>query len=132
MFGEDQIAEQLAATREVLARAPASARAQTEPIATEAADGRIKITLGTDGRFERIKMSLSALKDGPEALVEQLKLGLNDALDQRAAMTDTGEPVPDMEAVNEKLADLQDASLRQFQDMRSSISGLMRGLNGSR
>ncbi|WP_168801686.1 YbaB/EbfC family nucleoid-associated protein [Glycomyces buryatensis] len=132
MFGEEQIAQQLAATRETLSQGPTSAGAQTEPIKTEAADGRIKITLGTDGRFEPIKMTLSALKDGPEALVEQLKLGLNDALDQRTEMIGAPAPVADPEAMNQRLAGLQDASLRQFQDMSASIGEVMSKLNGGR
>lgn len=132
MFGEDQIGQQLAEVREMLAKAPGTAGDQAEPILTEAADGRIKITLGTDGRFERIKMTLSALKDGPEALVEQLKLGLNDALDQRATMTAVDGPVLDMEAVNQKVAEIQDASLRQFQDMSASIREVMAKLDGRR
>jgi hypothetical protein len=132
MFGENHIGEQLAGLRDALAQAPGALGAQAEPIKTEASDGRIKITLGTDGRFESIRMTLSALRDGPEALVEQLKLGLNEALDQRTAMIDAPAPVADPEAMNRKLADLQDASLRQFQSMNASISEVMAKLNGGR
>ncbi|SDE16835.1 hypothetical protein [Glycomyces harbinensis] len=132
MFGEDLVGQQLAEVRDLLAKAPGTPGEQAEPILTEAADGRIKITLGTDGRFERIKMTLSALKDGPDALVEQLKLGLNDALDQRAAATAVAAPELDMETVNEKVAELQDASLRQFQVMTASIREVMAKLDARR
>ncbi|WP_026932262.1 hypothetical protein [Glycomyces tenuis] len=132
MFGEDQIGQQLADLRATYSQRPESLGGQTEPIMTEAADGRIKITLGTDGRFERIKMSLSALKDGPEVLVEDLKSGLNEALDQRRELTVAGGPAPDMGAMNEKFAQMQDASLRQFQAMNDSIGALMSKLQGGR
>ncbi|GAA1695129.1 hypothetical protein GCM10009830_48710 [Glycomyces endophyticus] len=132
MFGEDRIAEQLSHVRERLAQRAESPGAQAEPILTEASDGRIKVTLGTDGRFERIKMTLSALKDGPEALVQQLTLAVNDALDQRAAQTGPTGPAPDMAAMNEEVARMQDASVRQFQDMSASISDLMTKLYGGR
>lgn len=132
MFGEDQIAQQLARTREILAQGPGSPAGQSEPILTEAAEGRIKVTLGADGRFERIKMSLSAMKDGPEALLEQLRIAVNDALDQRAELTAVPVPVPDMAAVNERAARLQDASLRQFKDMDAAVGDLMARIHGGR
>ncbi|RRR98135.1 hypothetical protein [Glycomyces terrestris] len=132
MFGEDRIGEQLAQVREALAQAAAQPGAQTEPILTEASGGRIQVTLGTDGRFERIKMTLSALKDGPEALVEQLTLAVNDAIDQRAALTAAPGPAPDMAAVNEQAARMQEASLRQFQAMDAAIGDLMTRLYGGR
>lgn len=132
MFGEDQIAQQLAQTRETLARAPGSPGAQSEPILTEAADGRIKVALGTDGRFERIKMTLSALKDGPEALLEQLTLAVNDALDQRAELTAVPVPVTDMAAMNEQVSRMQDASLQQFKDMDGAVRELMAKIHGGR
>nr|BFF23612.1 hypothetical protein GCM10025732_15770 [Glycomyces mayteni] len=64
MFGEDLVAQQLSQARDAVAGGPGGAGAQGEPIVAEAAEGRIKVTLGADGRFERIKMTLSALKDG--------------------------------------------------------------------
>ncbi|WP_030156562.1 hypothetical protein [Glycomyces sp. NRRL B-16210] len=132
MFGEDQLAQQLAQTRETLSHGPDSPGGQSEPILTEAADGRIKVTLGTDGRFERIKMTLSALKDGPEALVEQLTLAVNTALDQRSELTATDAPAPDMQAVNAQMARLQDASLQQFKDMHAAVGELMSKVHGGR
>jgi len=99
---------------------------------TEAADGRIKVTLGTDGRFERIKMTLSALRDGPEALVEQLTLAVNDALDQRSATTAAPDPVPDPVEMNERVARIQDASIRQFKEMDATVGGLLARLHGGR
>jgi hypothetical protein len=132
MFGEDQIAQQIARARETLAQGPGSPGGQSEPILTEGAEGRIKVTLGTDGRFERIKMSLSALKDGPEALVEQLTLAVNNALDQRTELTAANVPAPDMEAMNEQVARMQDASLQQFKDMDAAVRDLMAKLHGGK
>ncbi|MEU6250130.1 hypothetical protein [Glycomyces sp. NPDC047010] len=130
MFGEDQIAQQLSATRDTLAEAPAAAGGQAGPILTEGADGRIKVTLGADGRFERIKMSLSALKDGPEALLDQLAFALNTALDLRSEQTAVPVPAAGMADVNERVARMQDASLRQFKDMDESVRQLMRQIHG--
>jgi DNA-binding protein YbaB len=132
MFGEDQIAQQLAQTREALSQGPARAGAQSEPILTEAAEGRIKVALGTDGRFERIKMTLSALKDGPEALVEQLTAAVNEALDRRSEQTAVPGPVPDLDAMNEQMTRIQDASLQQFTQMRGAIGDLMNRLDSGR
>ncbi len=132
MFGEDQIAQQLSQTRETLSQGPSPAGAQSEPILTEAADGRIKVTLGADGRFEQIKMTLSALKDGPDALVEQLVLAVNEALDERSKQTAATGPVPDLDAMNEQVARIQDASLQQFTQMRGAIGDLMERLREGR
>jgi len=132
MFGEDQIAQQIAQARETLAQGPDLPGGQSEPILTEAADGRIKVTLGTDGRFERIKMTLSALKDGPEALLEQLTLAVNNALDQRTEQTGASAPALDMESMNEQVARMQDASLQQFKQMDAAVVDLMAKLHGGR
>lgn len=132
MFGEDQIAQQLSAARDTLAQGPGTAGAQTEPIRTEAADGRIKVTLGTDGRFEQVKMTLSALKDGPEALLEQLTLAVNTAIDLRGEQTAVPVPAPDPGEMNERIARMQDAAIRQFKDMDASIGQLMRQIHGGR
>ncbi|MEU5870303.1 hypothetical protein AB0A73_01930 [Glycomyces sp. NPDC047369] len=132
MFGEDQIAQQLSAARDTLAQGPGTAGGQTEPILTEAADGRIKVVLGTDGRFEQIKMTLSALKDGPEALLEQLTLALNTAIDRRGEQTTVPVPAPDMAEMNERIAQMQDASLQQFKDMDASVRQLMDRMYGGR
>jgi DNA-binding protein YbaB len=132
MFGEDQIAQQLSQVRETVSQGPGPAGAQSEPILTEAADGRIKVTLGTDGRFERIKMTLSALKDGPDALVEELKNAVNEALDQRSAATTYTGPVPDPAAMHERMSRMQDASIQQFAQINASVRDLMARLEGGR
>jgi hypothetical protein len=77
-------------------------------------------------------MSLSALKDGPEALVEQLTLAVNNALDQRTELTAANVPAPDMEAMNEQVARMQDASLQQFKDMDAAVRDLMAKLHGGK
>lgn len=132
MFGEDQIAQQLSQAREAVSQGPGPAGAQSGPILTEAADGRIKVTLGADGRFERIKMTLSALKNGPDALVEELKNAVNEALDQRSAATAYTGPVPDQAAMNERMSRMQDASIQQFAQINSAVRDLMARLERGR
>lgn len=133
MFGEDQIAQQLADTRAALAQASASpGAARAEPVTAEAAEGRIGVTIGTEGRVEEVKVDPKALREGSEYLAEQLKLAVNDALDQRSRMFGTDEPVPDTDAINESVAQIQDSSLRQFQAMSASISQVMAKLNGGK
>ncbi|MEU6246238.1 hypothetical protein [Glycomyces sp. NPDC047010] len=119
------MAQQLSQARDAVAGGPGGTGAQAEPITAEAAEGRIKVTLGADGRFERIKMTLSALKDGPDVLVEELKRAANEALDRHAEETTYTGPVPDQAEMNERMARIQDASLQQFAQMRGEIGDLM-------
>ncbi|MCH7231098.1 YbaB/EbfC family nucleoid-associated protein [Glycomyces sp. L485] len=133
VFGEDQIAQQLADARATLQNAIASPEdSQVEPVTAEAADGRLRVTVGTEGRIERFELDPRVLKEGSEYVAEQLKLAVNEALDQRAEALGTDEPVPDLEAVNDSVAEIQDRSLRQFQAMSASISEVMGKLHGGR
>ncbi|GAB3992558.1 hypothetical protein GCM10029992_01990 [Glycomyces albus] len=130
MFGEDQIARQLADARETLRTARQSTEdTRSEPVTAESADGRIRVTIGTDGRVTDFVIDPRLLREGSEVLADELKRAVNAALDERAEATQTDEPVPDLEAIDESIADIQDRSLRQFQAMSASISEVMAKLN---
>jgi hypothetical protein len=109
MFGEDAIAQQLADARATLSTAIKSPEAgQVEPVTVEGADGLLRVTVGVEGRI-----------DGFE-------------FDPRIMRIGTDEPVPDLEAINESVAEIQDRSLRQFQAMSASISEVMAKIHGGK
>lgn len=136
MFGEDAIERQLADTRAMLGSAARPAEGeQAEPIMVGGGIGQggketMELTLGTDGRVERFHMRYSALHLGSDVLGEEIKRMVNAALDARAEQVGTDEPVPDLDAINESVAEIQDRSLRQFQAMTAQISDVMAKLNG--
>jgi len=57
---------------------------------------------------------------------------VNEALGKRAAMVTAADAVPDLDAINESLAAVQDAGVRQLQAFSASISQVMAklGRNG--
>ncbi|MCC3764185.1 hypothetical protein K3N28_14040 [Glycomyces sp. TRM65418] len=133
MFGEDAIAQQLADARAALSKAVQSPEAaQVEPVTVEGADGLLSVTIGVEGRVDRLDMDPRVMRLGSEAVAEELKRIVNAALDERAEAMGTDEPVPDLEAINESVAEIQDRSLRQFQAMSASISEVMAKLHGGR
>lgn len=126
MTGEDGFARRLAEARAALARTTAAPEeAQHAPVTAEAANGRISVTLGTDGRVSEILVAPRAVKEGTDYIAEHVLIALNDALDQRAAAAGTDERVPDLEAVGESLAAVQDAGVRRLQEMTASIDKVM-------
>ncbi|THV30175.1 YbaB/EbfC family nucleoid-associated protein [Glycomyces paridis] len=131
MFGEDAIAQQLADARSALDDVRRQQDHQIEPVTAASADGRIKITLGADGRVERVEfVEVRVLKEGTEFLEEELRSTVNAALDARAASLGTAEAVPDLEAIGEAVAKIQDQGLRQMQEMSAQISTVMKKLQG--
>lgn len=130
MAGEDEFRQRLAQARAALAEAAASPEeGRVAPVTAEAAKGRISLTLGTDGRVERIIVDPKAVKEGTDYIAEHVLAALNDALDQRAAMTAAEDRVPDLESVNESLAAVQDAGVRRLQAMSASIAEVLGKLN---
>lgn len=126
MFGEDKIAEQLAAARaELSAAAQAQAVAPPEPVTVENEKGRIRITVGTDGRLSEFMVSARAIRDGSDDLGPELMRLVNEALDKHREHTVTDEPVPDLGAINERFAEMQDRSLRNFAAMSQQITETM-------
>ncbi len=131
MFGEDAIAQQLSEARAALSNAAKSPEAkQVEPVTVDAAEGGIRVTVDPEGRVDRFELDPRVLREGSDYVAEELKRAVNTALDQRAEALGTEEPVPDLEAINESVAEIQDRSLRQFQAMSASIREVMTKLHG--
>jgi hypothetical protein len=133
MFGEDAIAQQLADARATLSSAIKSPEAnQVEPVVVEGVDGLLRLTLGTEGRVDKFEFDPRVMRVGSEVLFEEIKRMINAAMDERAQAMGTDEPVPDLDAINESVAEIQDRSLRQFQAMSASISEVMAKIHGGK
>ncbi|MEV3939048.1 YbaB/EbfC family nucleoid-associated protein [Glycomyces sp. NPDC049804] len=132
MFGEDAIAQQLAEARSQLDVVRQTQQDhQVPPVTAEAADGRIKVTLGANGRVERFEFTeVRVLKEGTEFLEEALRDAVNAALDARAESLATDTAAPDLEAIGEAVAQLQDQGLAQMRAMTTQISAVMKKLQG--
>ncbi|MDA1361751.1 YbaB/EbfC family nucleoid-associated protein [Glycomyces luteolus] len=132
MFGEDAIAQQLAEARSQLdVVRQTQQNHQVPPVTAEAADGRIKITLGANGRVERFEFTeVRVLKEGTEYLEEELCNLVNAALDARAESLSADTAAPDLEAIGEAVAKLQDQGLAQMRAMSTQISAVMKKLQG--
>jgi DNA-binding protein YbaB len=132
MFGEDAIAQQLAEARSQLdVVRQAQQDHQVSPVTAEAADGRIKITLGADGRVERFEFTeVRVLKEGTEFLEEELAKVVNAALDARAESLSADTAAPDLEAIGEAVAKIQDQGIAQMRAMSTQISAVMKKLQG--
>jgi DNA-binding protein YbaB len=129
MSGEE-FAQRLGEARAALAATTAAPEeSQAVPVTAEAAKGRIGVTLGVDGRVTEIRLDPKAVKEGTDYIAEQVLAALNDALDQRAAMVGADERVPDLRAVGESLAAVQDSGLQRLQEMTASIEQLVAKLN---
>ncbi|WP_205326722.1 YbaB/EbfC family nucleoid-associated protein [Glycomyces sp. YM15] len=133
MTGEGGFAQELADARAALAKATTSPEGdQAVPVTADAAKGRIKVTLGVDGRVSDINVDPKAVKEGTDYIAEHVLAALNDALDLRAAMVTAEERVPDLGAIGESLSAVQDAGVRQLQAMSESITQVMAKLNGGK
>jgi DNA-binding protein YbaB len=133
MFGEDAIAQQLADARATLSAAIKSPEAnQIEPVTVEGAEGLLRVTVGIEGRIDKFEFDPRVVRLGSEILFDEIKRMVNAALDERAEAIGTDEPVPDLEAINESVAEIQDRSLRQFQAMSASISEVMNKIHGGK
>lgn len=132
MFGEDAIAQQLAEARTQLDVVRQTQQDhQVPPVTAEAADGRIKITLGANGRVERFEFTeVRVLKEGTEYLEEELRNAVNTALDARAESLAHDIATPDLEAIGEAVAKIQDQGLAQMRAMSTQISAVMKKLQG--
>jgi DNA-binding protein YbaB len=132
MFGEDAIAQQLAEARSKLDDVRQHQQGhQVPPVTAEAADGRIKVSLGADGRVERFEFTeVRVLKEGTEFLEEVLREAVNAALDARAEHFAADAAAPDLEAIGDAVAKIQDQGLRQMREMSAQISTVMKKLQG--
>lgn len=130
MFGEDQIAQQLADARSALNDVRQQQQDhQVPPVTAESDDGRIKVTLGADGRVDNFKfVEERVLKEGTEFLEEALRKVVNEALDARAESLTADVPAPDLDALGESIARIQDQGLQRMRDMSAQISTVMKKL----
>ncbi|GAA1695136.1 hypothetical protein GCM10009830_48720 [Glycomyces endophyticus] len=133
MSEANDYAARLAEARAALAEATAAPQEhQAVPVTAESGGGRVRVTLGPDGRVELIEVDPKGFKEGSDFIAEHVRLALNEALDRRAAMTGTGERVPDLAAVDQSIEEIQDAAVPQFQAMSASITQVLAKLNGNR
>ncbi|GAA2273266.1 hypothetical protein GCM10009853_028840 [Glycomyces scopariae] len=133
MSEANDYAARLAGHRAELAQATAApAEHEAVPVTAESGDGHVRVTLGADGRVEYIEVSPRGFREGSDFIAEHVRLALNAALDQRAAMVGTEERVPDLAAVDASLAEVQDAAVPRFGAMSDSITQVLAKLNGNR
>ena len=131
MFGENDLERQLAEARASLSEvAESQAAHQIEPTVAEAAEGAIKVLVGTNGRVESITCDPRVLREGSEYLAAELKTAVNDALDKRAEALQGTEEMPDMAAINDTVTRIQDQGLRQMREMTAGIGDVMKKLQG--
>jgi DNA-binding protein YbaB len=133
MPGQDEIDKDLADARASLTQATASLEEhQARPVTAESAKGLVSVTLGADGRVERINVEPKAFKEGSDFIAEHVQLAMNDALDQRAAMVGTEEPLPDIQAIDGSIAEIQESALARLGAMSASITQVMGKIQGGR
>lgn len=132
VFSESSLEHQLRDARASLREARRTA-VPTQPLESvaEAAEGRIKVTLGTDGRVSAIEINPTVLRAGTDYLATELRAAVNAALDGREDGTQTDEPVPDLASLNATIERLQDDGLRQMREIGATIGDVMRRLHRS-
>ncbi|MEU6074472.1 YbaB/EbfC family nucleoid-associated protein [Micromonospora sp. NPDC047074] len=132
MLGEEALERQLAQTRAALREVSGGAvpRERAESVA-EAADGRIRVTLGGDGRVSAVEIDPRVLREGSEYLADELRQAVNTALDAQDDGAVAAEPMPDLAALNSTIERLQDQGLRQMREISQAVSETMRKLHGS-
>ncbi|WP_433387894.1 YbaB/EbfC family nucleoid-associated protein [Micromonospora sp. KLBMP9576] len=125
---EQQLAQARAALREVSGAAAPRERAES---VAEAADGRIRVTVGTDGRVSAVDIDPRVLREGSEHLAAELRRAVNSALDGQDDGADAVEPMPDLAALSATVERLQDQGLRQMREISQTVSETMRKLHRS-
>ncbi|MEH0824335.1 MULTISPECIES: YbaB/EbfC family nucleoid-associated protein [unclassified Micromonospora] len=128
MLGESALEEQLAQARAALREVSrgVTPRERVESVG-EAADGRIRVILGTDGRVSAVDLDPRVLREGAEHLAEELRRAVNAALDGQDDPA-ASEPMPDLTAMTATVERLQDQGLRQMREISQAISDTMRKL----
>ncbi|RKR89642.1 YbaB/EbfC DNA-binding family protein [Micromonospora pisi] len=128
---ERQLVDVRALLRETISRASEEGRDEPGEYVAEAADGRIRVTVGTDGRVGAVEIDPRVLREGAEYLADEFRTAVNAALDGRGEQNRTDEPVPDLDALNSAVERLQDQSIRQMREMTATIGEVMRKLHKS-
>ncbi|MGC4744082.1 YbaB/EbfC family nucleoid-associated protein [Micromonospora sp. DT201] len=131
MLGEKALEDQLAQARAAL-RDVSRTVAPPELIESvgEAADGRLRVTVGSDGRVSAVDLDPRLLREGSEQLAEEFRRAVNAALDGQAAAEAPTEPMPDLAAMTATVERLQDQGLRQMREISLAVSETMRKLHG--
>ena len=126
MLGESALEEQLAQARAALREVSRTVtpRERVESVG-EAADGRIRVTVGTDGRVSAVDLDPRVLREGAEHLAEEVRRAVNAALDGQDDPA-ADEPMPDLAAMTATVERLQDQGLRQMREISQAISETMR------
>ncbi|MCM0675857.1 YbaB/EbfC family nucleoid-associated protein [Micromonospora phytophila] len=132
MLGENALEQQLAQARAALREV---SRGVTPPerveSVAEAADGRIRVTVGVDGRVSGIDIDPRVLREGSDHLAAELRDAVNAALDGQDDATAAADPVPDLAALTTTVERLQDEGLRQLREISQAVGETMRKLHRS-
>ncbi|PYC72560.1 hypothetical protein C7C45_09005 [Micromonospora arborensis] len=124
---EEQLAQARAALRDV--SRTVAPRERVESVG-EAADGRIRVTVGSDGRVSAVDLDPRVLREGSEQLAEEFRRAVNAALDGQDEAVTATEPMPDLAAMTATVERLQDQGLRQMREITLAVSETMRKLHG--
>ncbi len=131
MFSEEELERQLSEARDSLSQvADSQATHQIDETIGEAAEGTIKVIVSANGRVADVKFDPKVLREGSDYLATEVRAAINSALDQRAEAMQGGEQMPDMAAINDTVARLQDQGLRQMREMTAGIGEVMKKLQG--
>jgi hypothetical protein len=91
----------------------------------EAGEGKVRAEVAPDGRLASLTVDPRLMRLGSEALCEQIVLAVNAALDGlRADAPTASAPAVDPAVLNERLAELQDESMRQMQRYTTVLGDL--------
>jgi DNA-binding protein YbaB len=132
VFDESGLEQQLRDARASLREVSRSASpTEPKPSVAESAEGRIRVTIGADGRVEVIEIHPTVLRSGTEYLATELRAAVNAALDGRDDGMPTAETLPDLAAINATIERLQDEGIRQMREIRTTIGDVMRKLHRS-
>jgi YbaB/EbfC DNA-binding family protein len=119
----DALDRMLTETRRVLAavRSGGGAPAVADPAGDpplrgegSGADGLVRAVVTQGGRLESVAIDPRLLRQGVEALGEQLVAAVNAALDDLAAQAPPADPSADLAGLSSRLESLQDQSVRQM------------------
>ncbi|MEV4496651.1 YbaB/EbfC family nucleoid-associated protein [Micromonospora arborensis] len=124
---EEQLAQARAALRDV--SRTVAPRERVESVG-EAADGRVRVTIGSDGRVSAVDLDPRVLREGSEQLAEEFRRAVNAALDGQDEAVTATEPMPDLAAMTATVERLQDQGLRQMREITLAVSETMRKLHG--
>ena len=97
-----------------------------------AADGQVKATVGAGGRVEEITVSPRLLREGIEAVCEQIVVAVNAGLDDLRAKAREQQPAgaADPAALAGQLRELQDESMRRMAAYSQALTDALTAVRG--